>query len=699
MAINSFLDPNAAANSQSPSIANYRANQLGYLQPLVSDLLTQKSANTYSKPTFQADPEAIKDRLAQYQVYNASKMGGLANYFRQGASASKGNTLLFKPEDFSALSSALGGVETSQLGNLNPLIGDVKPIGSMGNQTYFNQDALKNQLAKYGAVDLPTVNQMAPMMGGLNALSEFGGNAYYDKQALMDQLNKYKSADFSGINLPGMEAVTPIATVNNKKFYTNEMADRVGQILGNYGKIPDSLVAQYANNPIIQGLGSVGSANGTKLYNIDALNSALSQASLEGVKGVYGGDVYNQGYTDPGALSSILNQDTWSNSQNQYYANKSNQTNQVYNWLANQLLSGQTPSITPAILEKLGRGKVTTFGQTANLGNLANTLYRYTPIEEYYHNLAPKVGMTPAEMDSVARYVAADTYKKAAQSNDQYVFNVGSNNTPQYVDAINKYVSGKYGQALPQSVLDSITDTGNQLTQTLVDYKNSVVAANDKAREAGEGWNASWNAAWGPLAPYASTLLKFTPLAPASYVFDIARAAENKDWGSVIGSALGAYAGVSGSSPTTDLGSAVSSGLNLGITSTPILKAIGSGIINAGAGLATGQSPLSVLKSSALGALGGYGSSLIGTSGMSPLARASANIGMNTGMSGLRALLNKGDVGAAMKLGALNSAVNTGLGSLSNYAQQSGIGSNYSAAARVANPLIKQMLYKQLYKS
>lgn len=708
---NSFVDPTGL---QDDNLVTYKPGQLSYMQPLVSDLLTQKTTNSFAKPTLVGNPEDIKNRLAEYNTYKLSSLGGLGDYFAKFAAASGKGNIVLKPADFEALASGLGGLTNEQYSNYAPLLGGLSAIGSNAGQMYFDKNALQSQLNKYGSIDEATVKQMAPMLSGVSPLASFGGSSYFDKNALTSQLGKYQTADLSGINLPELQNLTPVATVNGKNFYSGDVGSQIQEALGKYGKIPDELLQKYKDNPGILNLAPVGSIKGTNIYDPTQLSNALGQVSLDNLKDQLGFGVYNQGYTDPNAYRSILGMDTYSSSYPTYLQKASNRTDAMYNWMANQLAAGNTPQLNQTILDTFGRGAGSTAADFGQLGGKFNALYGYEPVAEFYHNVASTIGLSQSEMDNVARMVAAKKYREAANSSDPVLKQVSggaytagkpkaflptNNYTEDYVNALNSYVENKYGKALPGELLNSIKSSGNQLSSNLTSYIKDYNMALDKQRQ-DNSFSGAWNEAWGPLAPYASILLKFTPLAPVSYLFDAAMAAENKNWGALVGSALGAYGGFTGSNPVGDLGSSINSGLNLGLTSTPAINALGAGVLGAGTSLASGKSPLDALKMGGLGALGSYGNSLLNTTtaDWNPVSKALASSGMSAGLSGLGAALNKGSVLDSMQLGALSSLANSGLGALGQYATGTPFAKPYQVFSGITNPLIKQALAKQIKK-
>lgn len=198
MAINSYqsLTPTTSITS-SPSLSTYKAGQLGYMQPLVSDLLTQNAApNSYMAATMQGDAEKIKNRLAEYNSYDASKMGGLADYFAQNAASRNKNELYMRPAEFKALQDKLSGVSAEALG------------------------------------------QMTPMLSGLNAVGALDGNTYYDRTKLTDQLNKYSVADLSPYqNFDSVKGLNPIATVGANKFYNKSDLESLAQAKNYWGDV------------------------------------------------------------------------------------------------------------------------------------------------------------------------------------------------------------------------------------------------------------------------------------------------------------------------------------------------------------------------------------------------------------------------------------------------------------------------------
>lgn len=711
---NSYLDPQALAEKAAQAaLTTYKPSQLSYMQPLVSDLLTQKTTNSYAKPSLVGNAEDIKNRLSQYNTYSLSSLGGLGDYFAKSAAASGKGNIVLKPADFANLANNLGGLTEEQYASYAPLLGGLTAIGSNAGQRYFDKNKLSEQLNKYGSVDTATAEQLAPLLAGMNPVASFGGNAYYDKNALTSQLGKYRTVDFSGISLPELQNIKPVATVNGKNFYANDVETKIKDALGKYGKVPDELLQQYANNPYLANLSPIGSINGTKLYDPTALSGALGQASLESLKNQLGTSVYNPAYTDPNAYKSIVGMDTYSSSYPKYLQKASDRTDAMYNWMANQLASGKTPQLDQTILDTFGRGAGSTASDFGQLGGKFNALYGYEPVAEFYHNVANTIGLSQSEMDSVARSVAAKKYRESANSsapavvfNGQYyttgkpkAFLPGNNYTDEYVGALNTYVKNKYGKELPTEFRNAVTASGNQLSSSMGNYVKNYATALDKQRQ-DNSFSGAWNEAWGPLAPYASILLKFTPLAPVSYLFDAAMAAENKNWGALVGSALGAYGGFTGSNAATDLGSTINSGLNLGLSSTPALTALGAGAIGAGTSLATGRSPLDAIKAGGLSALGSYGNSLLntGTAGWNPVSKALASSGLSAGLSGLGAALNKGSVLDSMQLGALSSLANSGLGALGQYANGTQFAKPYQLFSGISNPLIKQALAKQIRK-
>ena len=710
---NSYVDPTKTVGAPTSPLVSYKPNEFSYLQPLVSDLLTTKTTNSFSRPKLVGDPNAIKERLGQYNTYSAESLGGLADYFKQKAAAVGDGNIAIKPQDFETLSSGLGGLSEEQYKNYSPMLSGLSSIGSLGGQHYFDKTKLADQLAKYGSVDEATAKQMVPLLGGLAPSATFGGNTFFDKDAMLKQLGNYRVADLSSITVPEVQAIKPIATVNGKNFYSPDVENQIKSAISRYGTLPDNLFQRYKDNPNIVNLNPVGTVSGTKVYDPNQLSGALSQASLGNLKNQLGFRVYNQGYTDPNAYRSILSMDTYSSSYPTYLQKASDRTDAMYNWMANQLAAGNTPQLNQTILDTFGRGAGSTAADFGQLGGKFNALYGYEPVAEFYRNVANTVGISQAEMDNVARMVASQKYRDAANSSapavvkNGYYYTTGkpkaflptNNYTEDYVNALNSYVEGKYGKALPGELVNSIKSSGNQLSSNMSNYVKDYNMALEKQRQ-DNSFSGAWNEAWGPLAPYASILLKFTPLAPVSYLFDAAMAAENKNWGGLVGSALGAYGGFTGSNPVTDLGSSINSGLNLGLSSTPAINALGSGVLGAGTSLASGKSPLDALKMGGLGALGSYGSSLLNTAttDWNPVSKALASSGMSAGLSGLGAALNKGSVLDSMQLGALSSLANSGLGALGQYTTGTPFAKPYQVFSGVTNPLIKQALAKQIKK-
>lgn len=108
------------------------------------------------------------------------------------------------------------------------------------------------------------------------------------------------------------------------------------------------------------------------------------------------------------------------------------------------------------------------------------------------------------------------------------------------------------------------------------------------------------------LGAIASTIAKFTPLAPVAYAYDAINALQS---GNILGaglSALGGYYGLTGGNLAGDVGSKVTSGLGTTVSDLAN-KAIGTGVLSAASSLGGGQGLGQSLQNGALSGLIGYG--------------------------------------------------------------------------------------------
>lgn len=158
MATNSFLGSNSFIApkpvSQPTPYTKMDPRALGTLQPLVSDLIqTTAPKNSYLKETYSADPQALQNRLNEYEFYDPVQLEGLKDYFSPYAAASYKNSLVFKPSEFQSAQSKLFGLDSSQTQALSGALQAYKPIGTLGGSNYYSKDDIGKALSGYGAID------------------------------------------------------------------------------------------------------------------------------------------------------------------------------------------------------------------------------------------------------------------------------------------------------------------------------------------------------------------------------------------------------------------------------------------------------------------------------------------------------------------------------------------------------------------
>lgn len=149
---NSFLKP--VEPVQASPYQRIDPKALGGLQPLVSDLIqTNAPENKFLKETYTADPQALQNRLNEYEFYDPVQLEGLKDYFSPYAATTYKNSLVFKPSEFQSAQSKLFGLDSSQTQALSGALQAYKPIGTLGGSNYYSKDDIGKALSGYGAID------------------------------------------------------------------------------------------------------------------------------------------------------------------------------------------------------------------------------------------------------------------------------------------------------------------------------------------------------------------------------------------------------------------------------------------------------------------------------------------------------------------------------------------------------------------
>jgi len=170
-------------------VSTFTANQLGGLQPILSDIMTpDKMANQYLAQKYTVDDTAMANRLGEYDRYDTTKFDGMKDYLTGKADAVTGNSAYYKK------------------GSLNDILGGL-----------------------YG-IDQTNLANVAPLLSGVNSLGTMNGKSMYDAQAVKDQMNKYVVSQ-SGSDFSPYADLKKLATVNGYDYYSNAGDDLVADQL------------------------------------------------------------------------------------------------------------------------------------------------------------------------------------------------------------------------------------------------------------------------------------------------------------------------------------------------------------------------------------------------------------------------------------------------------------------------------------
>ncbi len=233
MATNSFTGSNSYKPNITGGNVSYNPNQLGGIQPLISDLLTEYRPNSYVKPSYSGDQEAINKRLSEYNTYDTTSMGGLADYFGSKAASRDKNQLYMKPADFEAASSNLAGIEDTRLAEMAPLLGGLNAVGGMGGNTYYEKSPFEQQMANYTTFD-PAAYSNFSSVKDLKSLANIGGQNIYNK------------SDIEGLQ-------------NAKNYWGQEFDPMVSQLLGDKaGRDERGFYTTGLTDPTKFGIGDTG---------------------------------------------------------------------------------------------------------------------------------------------------------------------------------------------------------------------------------------------------------------------------------------------------------------------------------------------------------------------------------------------------------------------------------------------------------
>jgi len=631
---NSYTNPITTSG-----LTTYKANQMGALQPLVSDLLTQQAApNSYVKPLMQGDSTAIKNRLAEYNQYDASKMGGLANYFAQAADARNKNKLYMKPTEFNSLQNNLSGIGAGVMGNMSPLLTGLNAVGNMGDNTYYDRTALTNQLNKFSTADLSPYQNFNSVKG-VKPVTSFDGKTFYNKsdlEALSQAKNYWADVD------PDFAAILGSA-------YGQDDGGKYIKGLIDPTKFQKGLGA-YGQQDIGGGKYNILGADGSNLgVGYDPVSQAI--AEYGGRPGSYAGGPVS----DWEVLGQLVN-------------GKGQAGNQEWGTLpinhANETMAGANTlyGSTPVFYNGKLIGYKADFGTGAETYDRGgNDSFKSNPFgyqashKGKSHNWTTGVGrdIDPNSYAGLVQGLGGTNYFVPVSNVDKLP---GWTNTENY-----QHADVKKGWL--QQIWENTSPTSLILHQDFADMQ--------------------------PIGAAVGNF--FIPgLGSALNALDSYSKGDAKGGNKWLGSAALSYGGAN--MPGADGSSLFGTGVDLGSTmanqaaQAAIMGGVGTGIM--------GGSLKDVLMSAAMGGIGSAAGNVVGGAmqGSSPLAQAFAKAGLNTGLGALR----------GGSRGALSGLISSGLGMLGNaggqYANSQGYGNAYNTAMTIANPVIQQLLRKRLYK-
>lgn len=728
---NSYLNPAATSG-----LTTYKQNQLGHLQPLVSDLLTSTQRNSYTNPILQGDSTAIKNRLGEYSVYDANQLGGLASYYTPYADTTNKNQLYFKPSEFQSLSEGITGFDQGTLSKLQPMLGGLQSVGAYGEKSYYQKDPLQQQLGKYSSVDLSPYSKFSSVQA-LKPVTELDGKKYYsraDLEGLQNAKNYWGYVDPTVGQLLGGSY-----GVDDRGAYTTGMIDPTKFQIGDAGFGRQDIGGGKYNilgaNGQVLGTGYKSTAEASKELLRESLGIPALEQQKQAALAKYGfiPEYLKQSVFDPENPSFIMPTDFWLRNAGL----KTDWKTQEDFRKAAESYSSAEEALKKAN-EKLAYDKY--------IPNAA------TDWERIGQSLNPKQSVNGAFMQE-----AAD--QKQAWNDLRFRLPINSNwetlsgeqtmygSTPVFNNGV--LIGYKNSLAMNPGTADPFgfsysTDKGDskgyaRLGRDLTDVEkwktlvsglgdNNVFIPTANVSQL-PGWTNTEKTAWWerPENSFATQVAKVVVPAVLNYVVpglgNVASAfvAKNQGndagmWGNLAMAAFGAsgLSGDMGSSAGAPVETGVStagnaantmgssagglfgSGVSLG--SAGLNAAVQGGLTNAAVGGLSqalagngSQAVLQALGSGALsGALGPYLNSL--SSGYSPLAQLAMRGGTGALLGGAQAALAGGKFGQGALGGLTSGALGAAGGLAGRYANDAGYGRAFNTAMTVANPVIQQLL-------
>lgn len=276
--MNSYL----RAQSQQTQQPLLNTGLLGALQPIAGNAIqAQAPINSFAKPTYTYDKAALDTALKDYSIYDTSALGGLAQYFKPKAAAAYGNQMFFKPEDFQAATNQLGALDKAQIEALPSIFQGLQQAGTVGNQVFYDKSVLDPQLAKFTSLDANKASALQSLLGDVQSTGRYGDNLYFDKAAFDAQMGKYGQLTNEQLQqysyMPALQSLAPLLEVDGTKLFDKQaLTTALQNPWGDVGYNPSAGVAnsQWWGGPW-------KSAGG-----MDALNAGISvQKALQDAAG------------------------------------------------------------------------------------------------------------------------------------------------------------------------------------------------------------------------------------------------------------------------------------------------------------------------------------------------------------------------------------------------------------------------------
>lgn len=605
------------------------------LMPLAGDTVKFTAPkNSYLKGTYTYDPEALKNQIGQYSSYDSSQLGDLKNYVSPLAKVAYNDQLYMKPEDFNKAVANFDVVDPSSLNDdfRNVLNSVVK--GKIGNGQVFTDK---------GAYDAALNNTYS----------------FIDSSKLAPEIwNEIKNGG--------------LKQWKDTTYYTNK--DNLGNITGllsNYAALPQSTWDKYKSYADNSGLKPIVNSDGTILLKKDQLENLAQGYNIDdyvkklGLKNESGTPLTSEefwntyGTTPEGGWTDANTKGGWLKLFSKGLTNSG-------------LKSWQNDT------SKLPNFSLYGSGSPEDIKRGFNVLQRMSPqnINEFWY-------LDPETQKGILQNpgVALQQMRALANPANKDWLSIGAEGG---YNSINAYKwNPKTGLIADPTQYKKINNGGGFLDDVLGFDPN------------GGGIHGSFV---GEVLdnPIVNTVLSVVPVtAPYMAAYNALNAASMGDIGGAVLSGLGGYLGATGVNPSSALGSGVNSALNLGLGSAG-QAALGGALYGAGMGALRGGNLNNVMSSALVGGLGSYGSNYLSNnfSNASPMAKYALTTGLQSGLGGLSAVLNGGDLRTGVTSGALSGVA----GSLSNSLANSVGGSYGKTLGTVSNPIIRQMLTNQLYK-